>query len=170
MSFPHNRPRLKDESWARWRTCRPSRRKGRQIDHRSDIFSIGIILYEMATGERPFKGDTAVSLLSSILKDTPQSATEVNPELPRDLGKIIRRCLVKDPEHRYQTAKDLRNEFEELKTELDSGQIVEEAAPITVRSRARNKIIVAVSVAVMATFVLTLLLTRSAREIPTSAE
>ncbi len=104
----------------------PEQAEGKTVDHRSDIFSIGIILYEMATGERPFKGDTAVSLLSSILKDKPQSATEVNPELPRDLGKIIRRCLVKDPEHRYQTAKDLRNEFEELKTELDSGQIVEE--------------------------------------------
>ncbi len=48
---------------------------------------MGIILYEMATGERPFKGDTAASLLSSILKDKPQSATEVNPALPRDLGR-----------------------------------------------------------------------------------
>ena len=58
---------------------------------------MGIILYEMATGERPFKGDTTASMLSSILKDTPPSATDVNPGLPRDLGKIIRRCFGKEP-------------------------------------------------------------------------
>ena len=62
--------------------------------------------------------------ISSILRDTPQSATEVNPGLPRDLGKIIRRCLVKDTEHRYQTTKDVRNELEELKKEVDSGDVL----------------------------------------------
>jgi serine/threonine protein kinase len=103
----------------------PEQAEGKTIDHRSDIFSIGIILYEMATGERPFKGDTAASLLSSILKDKPQSATEVNPNLPRDLGKIIRRCLAKDAEDRLQTAKELRNELRELKQDIDSGEVLE---------------------------------------------
>ena len=65
----------------------PEQAEGKQIDHRSDIFSIGIILYEMATGQRPFQGDTTASMLSSILRDTPTSATELNPTLPRDLGK-----------------------------------------------------------------------------------
>jgi serine/threonine protein kinase len=67
----------------------PEQAEGKTVDHRSDIFSIGILLYEMATGERPFQGDTKASIMSSILKDTPQSVTQVNPNLPRDLGRII---------------------------------------------------------------------------------
>ncbi len=95
---------------------------------------MGIILYEMATGERPFKGDSATSVLSSILKDTPILVTELNPKLPRDMARIVRRCLVKDVEHRYQTAKDLRNELEELKQEIDSRERREEAATISPQS------------------------------------
>ena len=115
----------------------PEQAEGKTVDHRSDIFSIGILLYEMATGERPFKGDTAVSILSSILKDTPTSATEVNPAIPRDLGKIIKRCLVKDPEHRYQTAKDVRNELEELKQDVDSGEVLEGVPAVKVKPKRR---------------------------------
>jgi len=95
----------------------PEQAEGKTLDSRSDIFSLGIVLYEMATGERPFQGETTASVLSSILKDTPRSVTEINPALPSNLSRIIRRCLVKDPEHRYQTAKDLRNELEDLKQE-----------------------------------------------------
>ncbi len=102
----------------------PEQAEGKSIDHRSDIFSIGIILYEMVTGERPFKGDTTPSILSSIIKDTPASVTDVNPALPRDLGKLIRRSLSKNPEDRLQTAKDLRNELKELKLEVESGSVV----------------------------------------------
>jgi serine/threonine protein kinase len=107
----------------------PEQAEGKTLDTRSDIFSLGIVLYEMATGERPFQGETTASVLSSLLKDTPRSVNEVNPALPSILGRIIRRCLVKDPEHRYQTAKDLRNELEELKREVDSGELQERAAP-----------------------------------------
>jgi serine/threonine protein kinase len=106
----------------------PEQAEGKTLDTRSDIFSLGIVLYEMATGERPFQGETAASVLSSILKDTPKSVTELNPALPSILGRIVRRCLVKDQEHRYQTAKDLRNELQELKREADSGELPEGAA------------------------------------------
>ena len=114
----------------------PEQAEGKQIDHRSDIFSIGIILYEMATGRRPFQGDTTASLLSSILRDTPTSATEINPHLPRDIGRITKRCLSKDPERRYQTAKDVRNELEVLKHDVDSGEVLEGTPPFQ-RSRSR---------------------------------
>jgi eukaryotic-like serine/threonine-protein kinase len=99
----------------------PEQAAGNTIDGRTDLFSLGVILYEMATGVKPFTGDSTVSILSSILKDTPRPIVDVNPTLPSELGRIIRRCLVKDPARRYQTAADLRNELEELKQDLDSG-------------------------------------------------
>lgn len=102
----------------------PEQAEGKTLDHRTDLFSLGIILYEMAAGERPFKGDTAASVLSSILRDTPPLITEVNPGLTRDLGKIIKRCLVKDLEYRYHSAKDLRNDLMEAKQEVESGEVV----------------------------------------------
>ena len=83
----------------------------------------------MVTGRRPFEGDNPASVLSSILNDTPQSVTELNPDVPRDLAKLIRRCLSKDPERCYQSAKDIRNELEELKREVDSGEAVAGATP-----------------------------------------
>jgi Tol biopolymer transport system component len=109
----------------------PEQAEGKALDSRSDIFSLGIVLYEMATGERPFQGETTASVLSSILKDTPKSVTEINPALPSLLGRIVRRCLVKDAEHRYQTAKDLRIELQELKREVESGEVQKGAAPRT---------------------------------------
>ncbi len=96
----------------------PEQAEGKAVDARTDLFSLGVILYEMATGQRPFTGDTSISIISSIVKDTPKSITEINPVLPSELGRIVRRALTKDPERRYQTAKDLRNDLEELRVSL----------------------------------------------------
>jgi serine/threonine protein kinase len=99
----------------------PEQAEGKNVDARTDVFSLGTILYEMTTGERPFRGDTHMSTIGAILKDEPASITELKRSLPRHAGRIIRRCLAKDPDRRYQTALDVRNELEELRAEIDSG-------------------------------------------------
>src|SRR5262249_15711343 len=95
----------------------PEQAEGKAVDHRSDIFSLGIILFELATGKKPFTGDTNVSLLSSILRDTPPTVSDVNPAIPREIARLIRRCLEKNPTQRLQNALDLKHELEDLRAE-----------------------------------------------------
>jgi eukaryotic-like serine/threonine-protein kinase len=101
----------------------PEQAEAKAVDQRSDVFSLGVILYEMATGVRPFEGDTQMSTLSSIIKDTPTPIGERRAGLPREFIKIVNRCLAKDPEDRYQSAKDLRNDLRALKNDLTSGEL-----------------------------------------------
>ncbi len=94
----------------------PEQLEGRQVDHRSDVFSVGVVLHEMITGERPFQGASSASLVSAILRDRPESVGRLRVDVPPALERMILRCLQKDPERRFQTVKDLRNELEELPT------------------------------------------------------
>ncbi len=101
----------------------PEQAEGKPADPRTDVFSLGIVLYEMATGRRPFSGDSGASIIASILKDTPIAISAIQRQLPRDLDRIVRLCLAKDPLRRYQTAVDLRNELEELRRALEAGEL-----------------------------------------------
>jgi serine/threonine protein kinase len=86
----------------------PEQAEGKKVDARTDIFSFGAVLYEMITGRRAFGGDSMVSILSAIVRGEPKPAAEIVQGLPRDLDKIVMRCLRKDPNQRYQHAGDLR--------------------------------------------------------------
>ena len=111
----------------------PEQAQGRAVDHRSDIFSLSIILYQMATGEHPFKGDSNMSRISAILKDTPSSVIDLRPSLPRHLGRIVRHGLEKDVKLRYQAVLDLRNDLAELAREVESGEVLTTGASRPVR-------------------------------------
>ena len=92
----------------------PEQAEGRGSDHRSDIFSLGILLYEMAAGVRPFAGASTLAVLSSIIKDDPPALVAINPAIPAEFERHVRRCLAKRPEERWQTATELRDRLREL--------------------------------------------------------
>ncbi len=100
----------------------PEQAEGKAADHRTDIFSLGILLYEMATGDRPFVGETKLSILASIVKDDPQPIFERNMEMPRHLARIVKKALEKDLSRRYQSVVELKNDLVELKEEIDAGE------------------------------------------------
>lgn len=133
----------------------PEQASGGTVDQRSDLFAMGVMLYELATGDRPFRGDGSVSTLAAIIKDTPRPITDVRPELPRELSRIVRRALAKAPEHRYASAKDLRNDLQTLKDDLTSGDLSQSigaaayAAPQK-RSRSNWRTAAAIAIAVVA--------------------
>ena len=101
----------------------PEQAAGKLVDARSDIFSFGSVLYEMVTGQRAFQGDSKMATLAAVLNQEPKPASEIARSLPRDLEKIITRCLRKAPERRFQHMADLKVALEELKEEADSRQL-----------------------------------------------
>jgi serine/threonine-protein kinase len=101
----------------------PEQAQGKKVDARSDIFSFGVVLYEMATGTRAFSGDSALSTLSAILRDEARPILEIAPEVPPQLEKVVHRCLRKSPDDRWQTMKDVQQALVALKYESDTGML-----------------------------------------------
>ena len=101
----------------------PEQAAGQPLDHRTDIFSLGIVLYEMIAGQRPFQGKSQAELLNSIIQARPPAITERNPTLPIELEDILAKVLAKDPSHRYQHAGDLALDLRRLKSGLETGQL-----------------------------------------------
>ncbi len=95
----------------------PEQARGGKVDARSDVFSLGVLLYQMLTGRRPHEGASAVDIISSILRDKAPSVTDLRADVPPHLARILRRCLEKDPRDRYQTSRDVFNELKELRAE-----------------------------------------------------
>ena len=127
----------------------PEQAEGKPIDARTDIFSFGSVLYEMVTGQRAFQGDTPLSAVTAVLREEPKQISQMREGVPRELERVITRCLRKDPARRWQSMADVTIALRELKEEIDSGAPAVGATPLSRPRRARVAV-AAVSLVVLA--------------------
>jgi eukaryotic-like serine/threonine-protein kinase len=127
----------------------PEQIRAKELDARTDLFSFGVVLYEMATGQLPFRGESSGVIFKAILDGTPTSAVRLNPDVPVELERIVNRALEKDKNLRYQHAADMRAELQRLKRDSESTKVVAMPAAEKTRRIGNPWVILAVCIAVL---------------------
>src|SRR6266849_2174989 len=139
----------------------PEQARAKELDARTDLFSCGAVLYEMATGQLPFRGDSTATIFDAILNRAPVAPVRLNPDVPGDLERVLNKCLEKDRNLRYQSAAEMRADLQRLKRDTDSRKsaAVIESAPISRKNRLQW--VTASAVCVIAALVVALFLWQS---------
>ena len=112
----------------------PEQVEGKEADERSDIFSFGVVFYEMITGQRPFGGDTQAAVLAALLKDQPPPMSQWQPAVPRQLERVVRKCLEKKPDDRWQSARDLKPTLELIDLDAPPSSMSSASATIPIQT------------------------------------